>query len=224
MGLSGLSFMFEQLQIQFKQPIDDTCKAVTPFESDPNPQPNYRSERRERRKGAAAARSMASTAGYLARRAAQKERVRLLYRRALKDTLNWAVHRHLFYQDASDLRDKFEANRHVDNLDVIDRLIDDAEAQYRNFQHPDPYIVPWAPGGTKFTRNPPPPQGARQAVSVLAHTVIRQEQVPAKAACATMKYLGLQQLSPVLDDSKSSQQAESPLRYPLHSSAVALTL
>ncbi|WVZ94876.1 hypothetical protein U9M48_040712, partial [Paspalum notatum var. saurae] len=74
---------------------------------------------------------------------------------------------------ASDLRDKFEANRHVvkpsradsclhlplgsefasciccdarfcvwvvqDNLDVIDRLIDDAEAQYRNFQHPDPY-------------------------------------------------------------------------------------
>ncbi|OEL25946.1 NADH dehydrogenase [ubiquinone] 1 beta subcomplex subunit 9 [Dichanthelium oligosanthes] len=91
---------------------------------------------------------MASTAGYLARRAAQKERVRLLYRRTLKDTLNWAVHRHIFYQDASDLRDKFEANRHVvkpsradfDNLDVIDRLIDDAEAQYRNFQHPDPYI------------------------------------------------------------------------------------
>jgi hypothetical protein len=23
---------------------------------------------------------------------------------------------------------------------VIERLIDDAEAQYRNFQHPDPYI------------------------------------------------------------------------------------
>ncbi|EHA8587012.1 putative NADH dehydrogenase [Cocos nucifera] len=54
-----------------------------------------------------------STASYLARRAAQKERVRILYRRALKDTLNWAVHRHLFYQDASDLREKFEANKHV---------------------------------------------------------------------------------------------------------------
>jgi len=25
-------------------------------------------------------------------------------------------------------------------MDVIDRLIDDAEARYRNFQHPDPYI------------------------------------------------------------------------------------
>lgn len=40
-----------------------------------------------------------STAAYVARRAAQKEQVRILYRRALKDTLNWAVHRHLFYQD-----------------------------------------------------------------------------------------------------------------------------
>ena len=160
---------------------------------------------------------MASTAGYLARRAAQKERVRLLYRRALKDTLNWAVHRHLFYQDVSspfplsnpdldpppcsrmDLSDivllscagvgsqgqvrgqptcgeprladssphldspfrcRWGVNSRVtylcvvlsvvmldfvfavlqDNLDVIDRLIDDAEAQCRNFQHPDPYI------------------------------------------------------------------------------------
>lgn len=42
-------------------------------------------------------------ASYLARRAAQKERVRILYRRALKDTLNWAVHRHLFYNDVISL-------------------------------------------------------------------------------------------------------------------------
>lgn len=40
-----------------------------------------------------------STTAYLARRAAQKERVQIPYRRALRDTLNWAVHRHLFYQD-----------------------------------------------------------------------------------------------------------------------------
>lgn len=45
--------------------------------------------------------SITSTAAYVARRAAQKERVRILYRRALKDTLNWAVHRHLFYDDVS---------------------------------------------------------------------------------------------------------------------------
>lgn len=42
---------------------------------------------------------MSGVSAYLARRAAQKERVRILYRRALKETLNWAVHRHLFYPD-----------------------------------------------------------------------------------------------------------------------------
>ncbi|RDX67619.1 NADH dehydrogenase [ubiquinone] 1 beta subcomplex subunit 9 [Mucuna pruriens] len=103
---------------------------------------------------------MASTAAYLARRAAQKERVRILYRRALKDTLNWAVHRHLFYDDASILRDRFEENRHVEDVDTIDRLIENAEASYNKWRHPDPYIVPWAPGGSKFTRNPTPPQGS----------------------------------------------------------------
>ncbi|KAF5751061.1 LYR family of Fe/S cluster biogenesis protein [Tripterygium wilfordii] len=103
--------------------------------------------------------SVASTAGYLARRAAQKERVRILYRRALKETLNWAVHRHLFYNDADVLRQRFEANKHVEDLDTIDSLIADGEAQHNKWRHPDPYIVPWAPGGSKFTRNPPPPPG-----------------------------------------------------------------
>ncbi|EXB43289.1 hypothetical protein L484_004478 [Morus notabilis] len=103
--------------------------------------------------------SAVSTAGYLARRAAQKERVRILYRRALKNTLNWAVHRHLFYSDASDLRERFEANKHVEDLDTIDRLIADAEESYNMWRHPDPYIVPWAPGGSKFHRNPTPPSG-----------------------------------------------------------------
>ncbi|KAG6761598.1 hypothetical protein POTOM_034826 [Populus tomentosa] len=100
-----------------------------------------------------------AAAGYLARRAAQKERVRILYRRALKDTLNWAVHRHLFYEDADLLRARFENNKHVEDPDTIDRMIADGEAQYNKWRHPDPYIVPWAPGGSKFTRNPTPPEG-----------------------------------------------------------------
>ncbi|KAI3860614.1 hypothetical protein MKW98_017249 [Papaver atlanticum] len=96
---------------------------------------------------------------YATRRAAQKERVRILYRRALKDCLNWAVHRHLFYQDASELRERFEANKNVEDPDTIDRMISTGEAHYNKFRHPDPYIVPWAPGGSKFTRNPAPPTG-----------------------------------------------------------------
>ncbi|GLT86148.1 hypothetical protein SLE2022_043080 [Rubroshorea leprosula] len=76
-----------------------------------------------------------------------------------KDTLNWAVHRHLFYQDASDLRERFDANKHVQDLDTIDRMLAEGEATYNKWRHPDPYIVTWAPGGSKFTRNPTPPAG-----------------------------------------------------------------
>ncbi|KAH0940706.1 hypothetical protein HID58_000343 [Brassica napus] len=60
-----------------------------------------------------------SSAAYFARRVAQKERVRILYRRALKDTLNWAVHRHIFYRDASDLREKFNANQDVVSVIIL---------------------------------------------------------------------------------------------------------
>ncbi|GFP85940.1 NADH dehydrogenase [ubiquinone] 1 beta subcomplex subunit 9 [Phtheirospermum japonicum] len=81
-----------------------------------------------------------STASYLARRAAQKEKVRILYRRALKDTLNWAVHRHLFYNDADALRERFEANRNVEDIELIDRMIAAGEASYNKWRHPDPYI------------------------------------------------------------------------------------
>ncbi|KVH95984.1 hypothetical protein Ccrd_001932 [Cynara cardunculus var. scolymus] len=156
---------------------------------------------------------MSGAASYLARRAAQKERVRILYRRALKDTLTWAVHRHLFYPDADALRERFDANKNVasqqallaatqetlakvvealvtlnnnkdvasanfsalvpaaaethishahflsEDIDTIDRMIADGEGQYNKWRHPDPYIVPWAPGGSKFTRNPTPPSG-----------------------------------------------------------------
>ncbi|KAK1296655.1 NADH dehydrogenase [ubiquinone] 1 beta subcomplex subunit 9 [Acorus calamus] len=103
---------------------------------------------------------MSSTiANYLLRRASQKERVRILYRKALKDTLNWSVHRYMFYPEADKLRQRFEANKNVEDLDTIDRLIEEAEVTYNKYQHPDPYIVPWAPGGSKFTRNPPPPPG-----------------------------------------------------------------
>lgn len=56
-----------------------------------------RTVRRERKKREKM--SITSTAAYVARRAAQKERVRILYRRALKDALNWAVHRRIFYED-----------------------------------------------------------------------------------------------------------------------------
>ncbi|KAM1242127.1 hypothetical protein ACFX15_033248 [Malus domestica] len=103
--------------------------------------------------------SRVSTAAHVARRAAQKEKVQILYRKALRDTLNCAVHRHLFYPDADAPRERFETNKHVEDPDTIDRLIANAEATYNMWRHPDLYIVPWASGGSKFHRNPIPPAG-----------------------------------------------------------------
>ncbi|KAK4377334.1 hypothetical protein RND71_003630 [Anisodus tanguticus] len=42
---------------------------------------------------------------------------------------------------------------HWEDVETIDRLVADGEASYNKWRHPDPYIVPWAPGGSKFNRN-----------------------------------------------------------------------
>ncbi|XP_024377963.1 NADH dehydrogenase [ubiquinone] 1 beta subcomplex subunit 9 isoform X2 [Physcomitrium patens] len=84
-----------------------------------------------------------STAAVAARRALQQQRTRVLYRKALRNVLSWAVHRDIFYVES--------------NLETIDRLLYEGESRVEKFQHPDPYIVPWAPGGSKYARNPPVP-------------------------------------------------------------------
>lgn len=93
----------------------------------------------------------------LAKRAVQKERARLLYRRSLKTLLSWAVHRDLFYVEADKTRAAFEANKDEVNLARIDRLLQEGENKLAKLAHPDPYTVPWAPGGSKYARNPPVP-------------------------------------------------------------------
>ncbi|KAI4165051.1 MAG: hypothetical protein LQ342_001328 [Letrouitia transgressa] len=54
-----------------------------------------------------------------------------LYRRCLKLSLDWAVHRNALFQETEELLEKWK--------------------------HPDPYIPPTAPGGSKFERNMPAP-------------------------------------------------------------------
>nr|GMD46468.1 NADH dehydrogenase [ubiquinone] 1 beta subcomplex subunit 9 [Ipomoea batatas] len=49
-----------------------------------------------------------------------------------------------------------------EDVETIDRMIADGEATYNKWRHPDPYIVPWAPGGSKFNRNPVPPAGLKK--------------------------------------------------------------
>lgn len=48
----------------------------------------------------------------------------MLYRDCFKDTLNWAIHRCLLWDDASKTKGTFEANKNVDDIDRIENLIE----------------------------------------------------------------------------------------------------
>ncbi|KAJ7558725.1 hypothetical protein O6H91_04G053100 [Diphasiastrum complanatum] len=109
----------------------------------------------------------AMSASIAAQRALQKQRVRLLYRRSLKNVLSWAMDRDLFYNEATKLREEFEEHKNVNDLPTIDRLLLKGETRLAKLAHPDPYIVPWAPGGSKYARNPAvPPEAMKEAFTI----------------------------------------------------------
>ncbi|KFA61363.1 hypothetical protein S40285_05883 [Stachybotrys chlorohalonatus IBT 40285] len=89
-----------------------------------------------------------------------------LYRRSLKLALDWAVHRHLWRGQALYIRSLFEANRNVTNPRHQRALLAETEKLLDSWKHPDPYIAPTAPGGSKYERNlacpilDPPPTSA----------------------------------------------------------------
>jgi NADH dehydrogenase (ubiquinone) 1 beta subcomplex subunit 9 len=87
-----------------------------------------------------------------------KQRVTRLYRNALRVTFSWALDRRIFLEEAEALRAKFDAlkNESADSGKVRFALTE-GERKLADMVHPDPYCIPWMPGGSKFMRNPPPP-------------------------------------------------------------------
>ncbi|CAI6338935.1 unnamed protein product [Periconia digitata] len=78
-----------------------------------------------------------------------------LYRRSLKLSLDWAVHRYLWRGQAMYIRSLFEANKHVNEPRLKRELIKETEDLLEKWKHPDPYVAPTAPGGSKYERNLP---------------------------------------------------------------------
>ncbi|XP_071734893.1 uncharacterized protein [Rutidosis leptorrhynchoides] len=54
-----------------------------------------------------------------------------------------------------------------EDIDTIGRKITDGDAQYSKWRHHDPYIVPRAPRGSIFTRNPTPPYGEQHVCCII---------------------------------------------------------
>ncbi|OCK99345.1 uncharacterized protein K441DRAFT_652813 [Cenococcum geophilum 1.58] len=88
---------------------------------------------------------------------ASKAAVLSLYRRSLKLSLDWAVHRYIWRSQALYIRSLFEANKHVTEPRQQRILIQETENLLEKWKHPDPYRPPTAPGGSKYERNLPAP-------------------------------------------------------------------
>ena len=87
-----------------------------------------------------------------------QQRVTRLYRRSLRELNSWVIDRELFCQESELIRAQFDANRLLDpHGGLSQRLIREAEEKVLKFTHPDPYVKPYMPGGSKFMRNPAPP-------------------------------------------------------------------
>lgn len=62
-----------------------------------------------------------------------------LYRRFLRDSLNWHIRRDTWRKDAVRIRAEFEVNRNVRNPRELANILNRAEEQLASRQHPDPY-------------------------------------------------------------------------------------
>ncbi|KAF7352451.1 hypothetical protein MVEN_01209900 [Mycena venus] len=88
---------------------------------------------------------------------AHRQYVQSLYKRRLKNSLDWTIRRDVWRAKAMEIRAEFERNRDVKDPRQLAHIFEQAEAKLAGWKHPDPYIAPTAPGGTKWERNLPPP-------------------------------------------------------------------
>ncbi|KLO14996.1 NDUFB9, NADH-ubiquinone oxidoreductase [Schizopora paradoxa] len=85
--------------------------------------------------------------------------VKSLYKRCLKNSLDWTIRRDIWRRKALEIRAEFERNRNVHDPRALAVILEKAEAELAANRHPDPYILPISPGGTKWERNTPPKMG-----------------------------------------------------------------
>lgn len=88
--------------------------------------------------------------------AQNRSRVASLYKRSLKLARDWHVHREPWRRECLIIRDRFEQNKLVTSPRQLQALLDQTHQVLEAWKHPDPYIVPTAPGGSKVSFYPFP--------------------------------------------------------------------
>lgn len=88
---------------------------------------------------------------------ANTRRVASLFRKALRTAFDSSLKFDLYRKQTVLIRSQFEANRQVLDAAELEQIVTKTRAKLAEMAHPDPYIPPSRPGGTKHDRNLPSP-------------------------------------------------------------------
>ncbi|SGZ57017.1 CIC11C00000005910 [Sungouiella intermedia] len=86
---------------------------------------------------------------------ANSKRVASLFRQALRTAFDSSLKFDAYRRETIKIRAQFESNKHISDPNELEEVITKAQSKLAEWQHPDPYIPPCRPGGTKFERNIP---------------------------------------------------------------------
>lgn len=89
---------------------------------------------------------------------ANSKRVASLFRQALRTAFDSSLKFDAYRAETIKIRAQFESNKTISNPDELEKAIANANAKLAEWKHPDPYITPCRPGGTKYQRNIIPPK------------------------------------------------------------------
>lgn len=90
---------------------------------------------------------------------ANSKRVASLFRQALRTAYDHSLKFDAYRAETIKIRAEFDANKSIDNVEKLEQVIAETKARLAYFEHPDPYISPCRPGGTKYQRNIPVERG-----------------------------------------------------------------
>lgn len=88
---------------------------------------------------------------------ANTKRVASLFRQALRTAFDSSLKFDVYRRESNMIRAQFEANKQIHDVNELEKVIQDTKNKLNKWKHPDPYITPGRPGGSKWERNLPSP-------------------------------------------------------------------
>jgi NADH dehydrogenase (ubiquinone) 1 beta subcomplex subunit 9 len=77
-----------------------------------------------------------------------------MYRKCLRTITSWCESREVFNYAATEVRQRFDANKNITEKALYDRIVREAHEELAAQTHADPVIAAYMPGGSLFMRNP----------------------------------------------------------------------